>query len=278
MEHFEGKVAVVTGAASGVGRALVHRFVDEKMRVVMADVEVGPLQDAEAELLESDADVLAVPTDVRDLEAIEALHRRAIDAYGEVNILCNNAGVAVTGLAWEQSAEDWEWALRVNLWGAVHAVRTFLPGMIAHGHEGHIVNTASVSGLVTPVFQGAYSVSKYALVGLSESLFVDLKVIGARIGVSVLCPGFVNTRIIDSGRNRPAEYGPPAASNPDDPAVQALRQMMAAGMDPAAVAECAIDAIRADQLYVLTHPEWNPAIRDRTEAIVAGRNPDLPGL
>jgi NAD(P)-dependent dehydrogenase (short-subunit alcohol dehydrogenase family) len=278
VQQFEGRVAVVTGAASGIGRALVNRFVDEKMRVVLADVEVGPLREAEAELLDSHADVLAIQTDVRRLESVEALHQRVIDAYGEVNVLCNNAGVAVTGVTWEQSTADWDWALGVNLLGAVNAIRTFLPGMIAHGHEGHIVNTASLGGLAATPFQGAYSVSKFAVVGLSENLFMDLKATGARIGVSVLCPGFVNTRIMDCARNRPVEYGAPAASDPNDPAVQALRQMMAAGMDPAAVAECAVAAIRADRLYVLTHPEWDDAIRDRTDAMLSGRNPGLPGL
>lgn len=276
MQQFEGRVAVVTGAASGIGRALANRFVDEKMRVVLADVEAGPLREAEAELLESHADVLAIEADVRELESVEELHQRVIDAYGEVHVLCNNAGVAVTGITWEQSAADWNWALGVNLLGAVNAIRTFLPGMVAHGHEGHVVNTASIGGLVGPPFQGAYSVSKFAVVGLSECLFMDLKATGARIGVSVLCPGFVNTRIMDCARNRPAEYGAPTASDPNDPAVQALRRMMAAGMDPAAVAEYVVDAIRAERLYVLTHPEWNDAIRERTDAILAGRNPGLP--
>jgi NAD(P)-dependent dehydrogenase (short-subunit alcohol dehydrogenase family) len=273
MEHFEGKVAVVTGAASGIGRALVDRFVDAKMHVVLADVEAAPLNEAEAALLERGCDVMAVATDVRKLASIEELHRRVIDTYGEVHLLCNNAGVAVTGLLWEQSQADFEWALNVNLWGAIHAVRTFLPGMIAHGNEGHVVNTASLNGLVATPFQGAYAVSKFALFGLSETLFHDLKIIGARIGVSVVVPGFVNTNILDAARNRPAEYGPPKTTDPDDPSVQALRQMMAAGMAPAAVAQRVFDAIHADQLYVLTHPEFNQGIRDRTEAILEQRNP-----
>ena len=273
MEHFEGRVAVVTGAASGIGRALVDRFVDAKMHVVLADVETAPLREAEEALLERGCDVMAVETDVRKLASIEELHRRVIDTYGEVHLLCNNAGVAVTGLLWEQSQADFEWALDVNLWGMIHAVRTFLPGMIAHGNEGHVVNTASLNGLVATPFQGAYTVSKYGVVGLSETLFHDLKVVDARIGVTVAFPGFVNTNILDAARNRPAEFGPPKTADPDDPSVQALRRMMAAGMAPAAVAERVFDAIQADQLYVLTHPEFNQAIRDRTEGILEQRNP-----
>lgn len=278
MEQFEGKTAVVTGAASGVGRALAERFVDAKMRVVLADVEVAPLRAAEEALLERGGDVLAVETDVRKLESIQELHQRTLNEYGEVHVLCNNAGIGTTGLIWEQSNEDWEWALGVNLWGPIHAVRTFLPGMIAHGDEGHIVNTASLNGLFAMPFQGAYAVSKFGLIGLSETLFHDLKAMGARIGVSVLCPGFINTRILDSARNRPAEYGPPPAPDPDDPALQALREMMAAGMAPAAVAEGVFNAIRADQLYVLSHPELDHLILERTEAILARRNPVLPGF
>lgn len=278
MEEFEGKTAVVTGAASGIGRALARRFADAKMRVVLADVEVAPLRETEEALLERGADVIAVETDVRKLDSVEELHRRAIDAFGNVHVLCNNAGVSSGGVIWEQSNADWEWSLGVNLWAFVHALRTFVPGMIAHGEEGHIVNTASVGGLFTTPGAGAYGVAKAGVVALSETLYYDLKVNGAPIGVSVLCPGFVNTRILDAARNRPAEYGPAQFSDPDDPAAAALRQMMAAGMSPADAAEGVFSAIHAQQLYVLTHPEFSPMIRDRMEAILAQRNPAMPGF
>jgi NAD(P)-dependent dehydrogenase (short-subunit alcohol dehydrogenase family) len=278
MEEFEGKTAVVTGAASGMGRALARRFADAKMRVVLADVEVAPLRETEEALLERGSDVIAVETDVRKLDSIEELHRRAIDAFGKVHVLCNNAGVSSGGVIWEQSNADWEWSLGVNLWAFVHALRTFVPGMIAHGEEGHIVNTASIGGLITAPGGGAYGVAKTAVVALSETLYYDLKVNGAPIGVSILCPGFVNTRILDAARNRPAEYGQAQFSNPDDPAAAALRQMMAAGMNPADVAEGVFNAIRAQQLYILTHPEFNPLIRDRMEAILEQRNPAMPGF
>ena len=278
MEEFEDKTAVVTGAASGIGRALARRFAEAKMRVVLADVEAAPLRETEEALLERGADVIAVETDIRKLDSMEELHRRAIDAFGKVHVLCNNAGVSSGGVIWEQSNADWEWSLGVNLWAFVHGLRTFVPGMIAHGEEGHIVNTASIGGLFTSPGAGAYGVAKAAVVALSETLYYDLKVNGAPIGVSVLCPGFVNTRILDAARNRPAEYGPAQFSDPDDPAAAALRQMLAAGMSPADAAEGVFSAIRAQQLYILTHPEFNPLIRDRMEAILAQRNPAMPGF
>lgn len=278
MERFEGKTAVVTGAASGIGRALADRFVAAKMRVVLADVETAALQAAEEALLERGGDVIAVETDVRSLESIKELHRRAIDAFGKVHVLCNNAGVMTSGLFWELTDAEVEWTLGVNLWGVMHGVRTFLPGMIAHGEEGHIVNTASIGGLIGVPLGGAYNVSKVGVVGLSETLFYDLKSIGSRIGVSVLCPGFVDTRILDSSRNWPAEFGQLEAPDSDEAAEEELRALMAAGMPPADVARAVVDAIRSQQLHVLPHPEFDHIIRERTDAILARRAPVLPGF
>ncbi len=278
MEQFEGKTAVVTGAASGMGLALAGRLVDAKMRVVLADVEVEPLKRAEEALLERGGDVLAVETDVRKLDSIENLHAKAIDAYGKVHVLCNNAGAASGGALWEQTPEEWDWALGVNLWGFAHAVRTFIPGMIAHGEEGHVVNTCSIGALIPMPFGGAYSVAKAGVLALSETLFLELKVTNARIGVSVLCPGLVNTNILDSARNWPEEFGPRPTDKRDPAEVAALRQMMAGAMSPAAVAEGVFNAIRSDQLYVLTHPEYDNMIRERMDAILERRNPALPGM
>jgi len=278
MQEFAGKTAVVTGAASGVGRGLAERFAAEKMRVVLADVEDAPLREAEEALLERGAEVIAVRTDVRKLEAVEELHRQATDAFGKVHVLCNNAGVGTGGLAWEQTAGDWEWVLGVNLWGVIHGVRTFLPGMIAHGEDAHIVNTSSILGLVPGPFQAVYGVAKYGVVALSEALYYELKIVGSKVGVSVLCPGPVNTNIVDAGRNRPDEFGPARVADPDDPGAAFVRQMIAEGMAPAEVAAIVVDAIRARQLYVLTHPdEYGRPIRDRAEAIAAQRNPVIPG-
>jgi NAD(P)-dependent dehydrogenase (short-subunit alcohol dehydrogenase family) len=278
MEQFEGKTAVVTGAASGLGRALAGRCAEAKMRVVLADVEVEPLKKVEEALLERGGDVLAVETDVRKLESIENLHAKVIDAYGKVHVLCNNAGVASGGTLWEQTPEEWNWALGVNLWGFAHAVRTFIPGMIAHGEEGHVVNTCSIGALIPMPFGGAYNVAKAGVLALSETLFLELKITNARIGVSVLCPGLMNTNILESSRNWPEDLGPRPADKRDPAEFEALRQMLATGMSPEAVAEGVFNAIRADQLYVLTHPEYDSMIRDRMDAILERRNPALPGM
>jgi NAD(P)-dependent dehydrogenase (short-subunit alcohol dehydrogenase family) len=279
MQTFEGKTAVVTGAASGIGRALAERFADAKMHVVLADVEEAPLREAEEALLERGAEAIAVRTDVRTLESIEELQRRAVEAFGKVHVLCNNAGVGTGGLLWQQSDADWQWVLGVNLWGVINGVRAFLPAMIAHGEEAHIVNTASVAGLVAGPFQGAYNVSKFGVVALSETLYYELQVVQAKVGVSVLCPGFVSTRIADASRNRPEEFGAPGvAPDPDNPIGQMVRKMIADGMPPSDVAQQVFEAISAGRLYVLTHHDFDAAIRDRMEAIVDRRNPALQGL
>ncbi|MBF6600142.1 MAG: SDR family NAD(P)-dependent oxidoreductase [Dehalococcoidia bacterium] len=274
MQQFEGKTAVVTGAASGIGRALAERFAAARMRVVLADIEEAPLRETEEALLERGAEAIAVRTDVRARDSVEELQRRATEAFGRVHVLCNNAGVGTGGLSWEQSDDDWQWVLGVNLWGVIHGVRTFLPAMLAHGEEAHIVNTASVAGLIAGPFQGSYNVSKFGVVALSETLYYELQMAQAKVGISVLCPGFVNTRIVDSGRNRPAEFGAPGVQgNPDDPAAIAMRQMIAAGMTPADVAERVFEAVAAGRLYVLPHDDFDAAIRARVESVLERRNP-----
>lgn len=277
MDQFEGRTAVVTGAASGIGRALAERFAAEKMRVVLADVEAAPLREVEDALLERGADVLAVEMDVRKPESVEDLRRRAVEAYGNIHVLCNNAGVATGGLMWELSTADWEWTLGVNLWGVINGIRAFLPGMLAHGEGGHIVNTSSIAGVVGGPFQAAYVVSKFGIIGASEALFYELRELNASVGVSVVCPGFVNTRIIDAVRNFPAEFGPRPPMAPDD-ASEALRQMMAAAMSPAEVADATFEAIRARQFWVLTHREFDVGLRQHAEAMLARGNPPILGM
>jgi NAD(P)-dependent dehydrogenase (short-subunit alcohol dehydrogenase family) len=276
MDQLAGRVAVVTGAASGIGRALADRFAAEQMRVVLADVEADALAAAEKELRDTGAEVLAVRTDVANGADVDALAQAAVDAFGAVHVVCNNAGVGGGGPMQTLTTADWQWVLGVNLWGVIHGVRAFLP-ILLEQDEAHLVNTASMAGLVSGPFMGPYNTSKFAVVGLSETLFKELAVQGANVGVSVLCPGWVNTNIADSERNRPAELArEPQPDAPDSTALRdLLSQMLTTGMAPADVADHVVAAIRQKRFYVLTHPDMKPAIGARVETILAGDNPEV---
>jgi NAD(P)-dependent dehydrogenase (short-subunit alcohol dehydrogenase family) len=273
MRELRGKVAVVTGAASGIGRALTERFADEGMKVVLADVERQALDAAAGALAARGTEALAVPTDVSRAADVEALAERAYGAFGQVDVLCNNAGVAIAAPLWEHTTADWEWVLGVNLWGVIHGVRVFVPRMLAQGTEGHVVNTASVAGLTSNPFMGIYNVAKHGVVTLSETLHKDFGLTGARIKVSVLCPGFVSTGIGDSDRNRPAALRNAAEAPRPEAVEEAIRQALAAGLQPARVAAEVVAAIREERFYILTHPELTRFIRARMDDIVDGRVP-----
>jgi NAD(P)-dependent dehydrogenase (short-subunit alcohol dehydrogenase family) len=279
MKEFGGKVAVVTGAASGIGRAMAERFAAEGMKVVLADVEEGALARAEAELKSGGATVLAVRTDVSRASDVEALARRTVDAFGAVHVLCNNAGVSpVMGASWELTATDWQWVLGVNLWGVLHGIRAFVPIMLKQEGEGHVVNTASMAGLVAGgPWWSTYGVAKHGVVNLSESLHRELAAVGSRVKVSVLCPAWVKTRLMDADRNRPALLrNEPSASTPPPQAAlmeQAVRQFVGGGTDPREIAGLVVDAIRGEKFYILPHPEWKEQIRTRMEDIIGERNP-----
>jgi NAD(P)-dependent dehydrogenase (short-subunit alcohol dehydrogenase family) len=278
MKELRDRIAVVTGAASGIGQALAGRFAAEGMKVVLADIEEAALSKTEGELKAQGANVLAVRTDVSQAAAVEALARTTIDHFGAVHVLCNNAGVTGSfGPSWERALADWEWVLGVNLWGTIHGIHTFLPIMLEQGSEGHVVNTASMARLISLPGASAYGITKHGIVALSEALHHELTLSGARVRVSVVCPGWVNTQLADSDRNRPAELQPEPDQPPQSPAWEQLEQMIrgliVAGLAPAQVAERVLDAIRHEQFYVLTHPEWNDSIRNRMSEIVEERNP-----
>ena len=273
MQDLKGNVAVVTGAASGIGNAMATRFAEEGMRVVLADIEEGPLADAEKKLADGGATVLAVPTDVSKGEQMDALAQKTFDAFGTAHVVCNNAGVGAGGVMWTLTEADWKWVLGVNLWGVIHGVRVFVPRLVEQG-EGHVVNTASMAGLTSVPMMGPYNVTKHGVVTLSETLSVELGLHGSPVKVSVLCPGWVNTRIHEADRNRPPEL---ADENADAGMAEMGRQMLgtllASGLAPSEVASHVLDAIREDRFYILTHPDMKPSIQRRMEDILEGRTP-----
>ena len=281
MRDFEGKVAVVTGAASGMGRAFAERFAQEGMKVVLADIEKPALDAAVTELRQQELDVLGVVTNVAEPESVEELARRTLEAFGKVHVVCNNAGVTRQGgqAVWEYSLKDWQWLMGVNFWGVLHGIRTFVPIMLDQDEEGHVVNTSSIAGLV--VGSGAYGATKHAVVSLSESLYTELRARNARIGVSLLCPGLVATRIADAERNRPPELQNEGETMSEEARRRIEGSMEWAatdGLPPSRVAEIVLNGIRDDQFYLRTDDKVTKDIGDgwvrtRMENILARRNP-----
>jgi NAD(P)-dependent dehydrogenase (short-subunit alcohol dehydrogenase family) len=276
MKDFKDKVAVITGAASGIGRAIADRCLQEGMKVVLADVELEALMKTEASMKASGATVLAVPTDVSRARDVEALAQKTIEVFGAVHLLCNNAGVGTEAPIWESTMADWEWVMGVNLWGVIHGVRIFVPLMLAQDTECHIVNTASMAGLISGPGLGVYKVTKHGVVTLSETLHHELAERQAKIKVSVLCPGIVSTRIMESARNRPPQLASVPFGPSSGPRWEALRRLIPTGMPPEQVADAVFKAVREGQFYILTHPESNEAVRSRMEDILEQRNPTPP--
>jgi NAD(P)-dependent dehydrogenase (short-subunit alcohol dehydrogenase family) len=279
VQQLRERVAVVTGAASGIGFGLAERFAAEGMKVVLADIEGEPLARAEGSLRSSGAELVAIVTDVSQPDQVDRLARGALDAFGAVHVVCNNAGVANSNEVpiWEASRADWEWVLGVNLLGVINGIRSFVP-ILLEQDEAHVVNTASIAGLL-PGAMGIYSVTKHAVVALSEALQIQLATRGARVGVSVLCPGFVRTRIADADRNRPGRYPVETPFSVDAAARQQwelVRQRVESGTPPSQVASVVVEAIRDERFYVLPHPELLPRVRQRMDDIEHGRPPSPP--
>ena len=275
MKALDGKVAVVTGAASGIGRALALRCAGERMRLVLADVDEEGLEGTARSAGGNGAQALCVRCDVSRAEDVEALAARTFDRFGSADLLFNNAGVAAGGPAWTATLEDWRWVLGVNLMGVIHGIRAFVPRMLRQGTEGHVVNTASVAGLLSVPGSSVYCVSKHGVVTLSECLLHDLRAEGAPIGVSVLCPAFVPTGIADAARNRPAEL---AATNPlAGPHEERMRHAVRSGkLSADDVAAITLAAVKQGRFYVLTHPRIKPAVEARMRDILEERIPTNP--
>ena len=282
MKKFNGRVAVITGAASGIGLALAERCAREGMKLVLADIEEKRLGEVADGLRSRGSEVATLKVDVSRDDEVEALAALAYERFGAVHLLCNNAGVVPAGrfrAVWEFPLEDWKWSFDVNMMGVVHGLRSFVPRMLAAGGEAHIVNTASIAGLLSGAATPVYSAAKHAVVRISEALYASLRDRSAPIGVTILCPGVVQTRIYDSERNRPGDLVPSGGIAAEKPEMhEAIVKMGPGGLQPAAVADMVFDAVAANQLYCLTTDTFDEGIRERNDAVLARRNPEFPSL
>lgn len=282
MQELAGRVAVITGAASGIGAAMAWRFARAGMKIVAADVDDPALAAVCSALHASGHTAVAVHTDVANAAEVEALAERAYEAFGAVHLLCNNAGVVPSGryrAIWEFPVEDWDWSLGVNLYGTVHGLRSFIPRMLEAGDEGHVLTTASVAGLISGSGSAVYSAAKHAAVRVTEALYASLQERNAPIGVSLLCPGRVRTRIYDSERNRPETLRPKDGPAPETSELQAIAASLYAGaVAPEEVADIAYQAVLDNRLYAITTNSFDEAIRARMEAILDRRNPHFETL
>jgi NAD(P)-dependent dehydrogenase (short-subunit alcohol dehydrogenase family) len=272
MKDFNGKTAVVTGAASGIGFATASAFAAEGMNVVLADIEVPALENAEKKLREAGHSVISVRTDVSNWDDVQQLASRTIDQFGAVHVVHNNAGVVLGGPVEQLSIADWEWVIGIDLWGVIYGVKAFVP-LIKEAGEGHIINTASSAGFYSGPTIGPYNVAKHGVVALTETLHRELEADGLPIGASVLCPGMVNTRIVESDRNRPADEQDSHEASAAEQEFQsgAAAQLKKRGLDPDDVAQMVLTAIRDDLFWIVTHPRWLEVLRERVEAMASGK-------
>ena len=276
MKDLHGKVAAVTGAASGLGRSMALAFAAEGMDLALADVDEVNLSSVQDEVMAKGVRAITIKVDVANAQQLEVFRDQTLTRLGGVHVVCNNAGVSPLGAVWENTPADWQWILGVNLWGVIHGVRAFTPHLLKQD-EGHIVNTASVAGLISPPGSGAYNVTKHGVVALSEALHHDLRERNSRVGVSVLCPAYVPTGIVDSERSRPKDL--PASNKSEQTLAREamLRKAVASGKISAdQVAQAVVAAIKEERFYILTHPRIKGAIQARMEDILTDRAPRDP--
>jgi len=276
MNDFKDKIGVITGAASGIGRAIAEKFAQEGMKVVISDIEEPQLSQLEEELKSKGAEILAVKADVSKIEDVKALAKKTIEHYGAVHILVNNAGVGFAGksstIIWESSLAQWKWILDVNLWGVIHGIHVFVPIMLKQDFESFVVNTCSMAGLISPV-QGTsiYAITKHAVVALSESLKLELERYGKNVKVLAICPGFVKTKLTESERNRPPELHDDKITNPElVPIMEAYHQSIENGIPLEEVAEALFQALTGEQFYIPTdhHRFIRSNVKRRMEGIM----------
>ena len=281
MKNFKDKVAVITGAASGIGRGIAERCAKEGMKVVLADIEEKALIETEVEIKSRGAPVISVLTDVSKLSDVEVLADKSLAIYNSVDILFNNAGVGICSTIWESTILDWKWVLGVNLWGVIHGIKTFVPIMLKQNTEAHIVNTASMLGFLSGAALGTYKVSKQGIISISETLYHELKQINAKIDVSVLCPGFINTNILNCERNRPKELRNISIDEKKLKEGKEVRlnhrlinQAVSEGMSPQRLADYVFNAIREEKFYIFVNPgDFKRQADERAEDIICERNP-----
>ncbi len=274
MQDFRGKVAVVTGGASGIGFALARRFGREGMKIVLADIEDAALAGAIEKLESEGFEALGVRTDVSNADSLANLAEQTLQRFGGAHILCNNAGVLTAGLSWESPLSDYEWTFGVNIWGVIHGVRTFVPIMLEQDTECHVINTSSMAGVTTLPFTSIYHMSKHAVLAYSESLYHELNMREAKIGVSALCPEAIATAIGRSERNRPSKLSEDGPVSTESKIVnQALKDTVDNGVKPEVIADRVLEAVRENRFYILSEDVWRDAAHTRLDDVRLARNP-----